>query len=382
MTDEITHFPENVQKLLADARLPTEQLKPVYYELTIGEHFPDDSIRLMEVNSALIEELDKNQKLVIRGTHDDFATLCTSDQIFEMKTAETSNTLLLASPLDSSLSNKENGCVSLKVNSILHAKYELTPCVPKLRRIRQLLEENPYRGRFDDDDENSLARKITVNDLKNEVQASDQAIDAYLKKLNAITVDGHLRLLDFDFRTKLIEYILSLISIHDWSKDDIPIDKCASEMKEMCPKSVAKQFLEQIGTISTEGNSIALNAITISIHYALDLLRNLEKMKLSEFMTCWRECVPSEFSIDLEQLKGYVIHSEDTIAYIDMDTLSEKPDERLKSLFTRKNLWTLAELEPFLTSLTTSSAEFNSLLTMHTRSIIKDGQKHYVPKYS
>ncbi len=26
-------------------------------------------------------------------------------------------------------------------------------------------------------------------------------------------------------------------------------------------------------------------------------------MKLSEFMTCWRECVPAEFPIDLEQLK-------------------------------------------------------------------------------
>jgi len=26
-------------------------------------------------------------------------------------------------------------------------------------------------------------------------------------------------------------------------------------------------------------------------------------MKLSEFMTCWRVCVPAEFSIDLEQLK-------------------------------------------------------------------------------
>ena len=26
-------------------------------------------------------------------------------------------------------------------------------------------------------------------------------------------------------------------------------------------------------------------------------------MKLSEFMTCWRECVPIEFPIDLEQLK-------------------------------------------------------------------------------
>lgn len=30
-------------------------------------------------------------------------------------------------------------------------------------------------------------------------------------------------------------------------------------------------------------------------------------MKLTEFMTCWRECVPAEFSIDLEQLKVYHI---------------------------------------------------------------------------
>jgi hypothetical protein len=62
MTDEIKHFPEKVQKLLADARIPIDQLKPVYYELTIGEQFPDDSIRLIEVNSTLIDELNKNKK--------------------------------------------------------------------------------------------------------------------------------------------------------------------------------------------------------------------------------------------------------------------------------------------------------------------------------
>lgn len=55
---------------------------------------------------------------------------------------------------------------------------------------------------------------------------------------------------------------------------------------------------------------------------------------------------------------------------------------RLRMLFSRKNLWTLAELEPFLSNLTTSHAELNSLLAIHTRNIIKDGQKYYVPKYS
>ncbi|CAF3411247.1 unnamed protein product [Rotaria socialis] len=383
MNDEIKHFPENVQKLLADARIPIKQLKPIYYELTIGEQFPDDSIRLIEVNNSLIEELEKSKKLVIRGANDDFAALCTSDQIFEIKSAETSNTLLLASPLDSSSVNKENGCIALTVNSILHAKLELTQCVPRLKRISQLFEENPYRGHFDDDNDIENPKpKITMENIKSEVQASDQAIDAYLKKLNVVTIDGYLRLLDFDFRTKLIEYIFSLLSIQDWSKDHIPIDRCATEMKEICPKYVAKQFLEQIGTISNDGNSISLNANTISTHYALDLLRNLEKMKLSEFMTCWRECVPSDFPIDLDQLKGFVIISEGTISYIDTDNLSEKPYERMKTLFSRKNTWTLSEIEPFLSSLTTSNAEFNSLLAMHTRCIIKDGQKYYVPKYN
>lgn len=55
---------------------------------------------------------------------------------------------------------------------------------------------------------------------------------------------------------------------------------------------------------------------------------------------------------------------------------------RMKTLFIRKPIWTLAELEPFISPLTTSTAEFNALLTTHTRTIIKDGQKHYVPKYS
>lgn len=55
---------------------------------------------------------------------------------------------------------------------------------------------------------------------------------------------------------------------------------------------------------------------------------------------------------------------------------------RLKALFSRKNLWTLSELEPFLSNITTSHSELNSLLAIHTRNIIKDGQKYYVPKYS
>lgn len=57
-------------------------------------------------------------------------------------------------------------CLSVvfcQVNSILHSKLELTKCVPKLKRIRQLLENNLYRGHFDDrndEDEENPIRKV------------------------------------------------------------------------------------------------------------------------------------------------------------------------------------------------------------------------------
>lgn len=59
-------------------------------------------------------------RLVIRGVYDDYATLCTSDQVFEIKSAETSNTLLLAMPVDSASVNKENGCIGLAVKLFLN----------------------------------------------------------------------------------------------------------------------------------------------------------------------------------------------------------------------------------------------------------------------
>jgi hypothetical protein len=37
MTNESGLFPDHVQQLLLNARIPTDQLKPVYYELTIGD---------------------------------------------------------------------------------------------------------------------------------------------------------------------------------------------------------------------------------------------------------------------------------------------------------------------------------------------------------
>jgi hypothetical protein len=62
MNNESTHFPEHVQQLLASARISIDQLKPVYYDLSIGERFPDESIRLIEVNQSLIDELDTTRK--------------------------------------------------------------------------------------------------------------------------------------------------------------------------------------------------------------------------------------------------------------------------------------------------------------------------------
>lgn len=71
----------------------------------------------------------------------------------------------------------------IQVNSILHAKLELTHCVPKLKRIGQLLEENPYRGHFDDgnDDEEHPRRKVF------------RSMDMSDKGMKSFSLDYHAR---------------------------------------------------------------------------------------------------------------------------------------------------------------------------------------------
>ena len=52
-------------------------------------------VRLIEVDPTLAQKLQVGQSLVLKGQPDDNVVLCTDDKTYEIKEAETSNSLLI-----------------------------------------------------------------------------------------------------------------------------------------------------------------------------------------------------------------------------------------------------------------------------------------------
>ena len=61
--------------------------------------------------------------------------------------------------------------------------------------------------------------------------------------------------------------------------------------------------------------------------------------------------------------------------------LPESVQDRLGVLFQVRSLWTLADLEPFVTSCTTPKLNVNALLTKYARASNINGVKHFCAKH-
>ena len=91
---------ESVDKVVVHAKLDPADLLPQSQTLYFADELLDqDSVRLMEVDKHLADALEAGQTLVLRGREDDGAVLCTQDKTYDVKEAETSNSLLVLDDL-------------------------------------------------------------------------------------------------------------------------------------------------------------------------------------------------------------------------------------------------------------------------------------------
>lgn len=74
---------------------------------------------------------------------------------------------------------------------MFHKYYELRICKPRLRKLRQLLEECLYRGpEYEDDIAQSGVKLYTFQDLLENVQASEEELRTELKENLACCING------------------------------------------------------------------------------------------------------------------------------------------------------------------------------------------------
>ena len=106
-----------------------------------------DDIKLLEVSKDLANSLSSGDILTIRGQESENAVICSKDKTYDIKEAETSNSLLLVPEIVLPGAISKSGSRSLSfssVSGIFHKYLELIEIRPRLRKMKDLLMKSPY----------------------------------------------------------------------------------------------------------------------------------------------------------------------------------------------------------------------------------------------
>lgn len=391
-----------IEAVLDFAKLTRDEIKPETQSIFFSENLDSDGIKLLELDSGVLQALENGENVVIRGDKEDSAVLCTGSQTYDIKQGEISNTMLVLPELafGSDLGASGKPTVQYRqVNSVIHTFYELRSCKPRLAKLRTLLEENPYSGQACEEDEEHQGKKYTLNDILSLVQASEQEIMTGLHKLHALVIDGYWRVLDFDFLVQVMTHLVQLCDENDWIHSGLPIEECVSVLQELYPRNViehvVKSYAEKVE--AKKGNSnddddddsrmqmdidyYRLNEDKVCRFYAEQILKHARKFNLNQFLSTWEKSVPDGMKTSLFQLDGIALVDRDstpeTISYLSVDSLPEDMGDRFNTLFRTKEKWTLDEISPYIKDLETEKMDVTAMLMKYARASTANGVKVY-----
>lgn len=270
------------------------------------------------------------------GDPEENVVLCTSDKTYDVKEAETSNSLLLvpnllfaaSTGLDETIQNNsmEDSDTSLdKSNASLNKStesddgrpprrieykdivntfftyYELKPCKPRLSKLVKLLEPSKYQG---SEIEYAIdkSKLLTYESIFDEIQASRKELDEELLKIQAINIDGYYRLLEFDFEFRVLSYMLDLIEENSWPLYKVSKEDTVQSLKELVPETILEAvfgFYTSESVIEDDVQYYEYKQDKVCKFLARVLLKSAGKFNLAEFLQAWRDSVPEGMITDV-----------------------------------------------------------------------------------
>lgn len=367
-----------------------------------------EDIRLLELPPDVLAALREGDRVVVRGDRSEEAVLCTGNRTYEVKMADTSNTLLivpdLTVPSDPDFQCSDEGTVlhrSREVSACLSAYLELRPCPPKTSKLKQLLSQCPYRGeefeaKSDPRDEYSEAsdprrvgskenstekarkkngpNRYTFEELLDCVRASEGELVQALDRLEACLIDGHWCLLELDYRDRVFQFVLTLLEELDLNHRHVPLDLVCSKLEELEPRFAIEHCLRCYGNKTQsddEGTVYELSEERVCQFFAELLLRPAGKFNYHEFMESWRQSVPDGMTTNLSQLEGLALADRNcmppVIWHFPVSELPQDPLSRFNKLFNVREKWTHSEILPYIQDLETPGQSLNALLLKHAR---------------
>ncbi|XP_047540073.1 sister chromatid cohesion protein DCC1 [Vanessa atalanta] len=415
---------DDVRKVIKTAKLHESELTETTQVLRFpGPDQQNHNLRLMLLDDNLLKEIEAGNQLIFKGDTDENAVLCTSNKTYDIKEAETSNSLLLVPDLlfaastgldetnannsmevdsDSSFErsntslNKSAECDEEKTPRNIVFKdildtfftyYELKPCKPRLSKLRKLLEPTKYRG---SELEYSVdkSKLLTYDAIFDQVQSSREELDEELVKIQAIKIDEHYRLLEFDYEFRVLSYLLDLIDENSWSLDKISKEVTLESLKDLVPECILKamfMFYSEESVIEDGVQYYRYKENKVCRFLARVLLKSAGKFNLVEFLQAWRDSVPEGMTTDESLLAGIALVDKTSTPQVvwgfSENDLPEDINQRFKVLFQTKAKWTVSEISPYIELYATEKLNVNALLTKHARASTQDGVRVFSAKH-
>ncbi|XP_014282167.1 sister chromatid cohesion protein DCC1 isoform X1 [Halyomorpha halys] len=382
----------DVCQVIHHAKLEEKDLRPLTQVLYFSEEFPE--YKILELDKELFKCLKESDKLVLRGQKTDKAVLCTKNKTFDIKEAETSNSLLLIPNLkfaeDVPAESGDRDIEEKEIVGVYHEYFELKQIRPRLLPLRNFLKMKPYKGIELEEEDQSGEGYFDTEKLLEFVQASEEELVDALRDIQAFSVNGKWRILDNDYHFRVLGQFLALVESNSWGLDQIPFGESLSELSALFPDYVLHHifqiYLEPTGEYTDNDDELfKLVEFKICRFLGTYLLRTVEKFNLNDFLRTWRDSVPEGMITSLDQLGGLAVMTPDSrppaIWLLDEEDLPEDFQERFTILFSAKERWTYDEIHPYIKRLSTEKQSVNSILTKYSRTSNVNGVRYHSARH-
>eukprot|EP00095_Tigriopus_kingsejongensis_P001966 maker-scaffold886_size84816-snap-gene-0.24 protein:Tk01966 transcript:maker-scaffold886_size84816-snap-gene-0.24-mRNA-1 annotation:"sister chromatid cohesion protein dcc1" len=383
---------QEVDRVVGHAKLDPSELLPHSQIIHFGPELLDlRQIRLVEMEASLARSLTEGQVLTFRGRENDNVVLCTPSQTYDVKEAETSNSLLLLDRVDfpedwaglDSLGHGERDTRATAVRAVSSRYWELKPCRPSFKRLYVLLRAEPLKNARDAPSGSGMA----LDQLLEQVQCSESELLEALCEMPATFFCGRWHWLDLDYRMKLLTLITNFMEENSWTAEELNVSHTLETLGVIEPVELIRQTIDyyfpEPGKLADQRQ---VNPDRVAKFYGQYLLQSGSAFALDEFVRIWQQSVPEGVKVNLQLLNDLALvdkqSSPVSIKSFDEKDLPENIGERLAVLFLAREKWTVEELDPFVQKLTTPKLNVNALLTKFARASKVEGVKYFGAKHA
>ncbi|CAE6419810.1 unnamed protein product [Rhizoctonia solani] len=281
--------------------------------------------------------------------------------------------------------------ISGEVSEIL----ELVPAVPRLEKLLHHLrgcewnddesDEETYESNVNDP---LRRRRMTLDELRNIIQASDSELEEGLRKARILNLGGTLRPLPMSSLTEILVTLLLTIASTGLPRPPkpIPLVKLVQNIEDefQVNPDVMEHIAIWYGTISGEGDKRMWDADMKAIigEIGVGILRRAEDpVEEVEFVERWKEQVGDMFTehIDITLLDGNYLstpiphtgygESSNTLLYYPRSSLPTDAAQRFQALFLTRPKWKTEDMAIYLEDIAVDKKERDRLMLKYTRQI-------------